>query len=242
MTAIIFYLVMAALAGYYVRKYKTTGDGRHLKSAGALVAVATFFAAFGRGAEGVLFPEKAWLAYVVLAGGSLASALLMTAGYEGGRKVYALVQVAGFFVITAFLISCLPYFRATILVARAQKSCARVVPGSEVKRVYGLNAAQRGELAPKFAEALASRDRFVRLGALYSMAYMPKSCVVVLPTMIQLLATADDDELYAAAVLLEQMGPEAVSALSALEARLVGADGRTRSRVEAALKALRPQK
>ena len=242
MIPIFFYIVMAVLAGYYLRRYKITGDVKHLKSSGTVIITATFFAAFGRGVEGVLFSDKAWLAYAVLLGGSLAGALLMAAGYAGWRKVYALAQAGVFVVITALLISSLGYFRTVILAARAQQACSEVVPGSDMKRVYGLSEAQREEMAPKLAAALASGDRFVRLGALYALASMPKACAGALPAVIKLLEAGDEDELNAAAGLLEKMGPDAAAALPALEARLAGAEGGARGRVEAALKAIRPVK
>jgi hypothetical protein len=60
------------------------------------------------------------------------------------------------------------------------------------------------------------------------------------PELADLLGTADDDELQAAAGVLEKMGPAAAAAAPALEARLNGADGRARSGLESALKAVSP--
>jgi len=243
MIAIIFYPALAALAAYYFRKYRTTGDREHLKSCGTTVLVAVFFASMGRAIEGVVYPERTWIAYTVLLAGALAGTLLLAAGYEGWRKASALAQGAAFVVVTSLFVSSMPYFRMPVIVSRAHRDCSLAVPGSELKVLNGLSAARKEDLAARLSPALGSGEHFVRLGALYKLAYMPEASLTALPAVIKLLGSSQDtDELEAAAGLLEKMGPPAAAAVPALESRLAGADGRTSAGLEAALKALRPAK
>jgi hypothetical protein len=234
---------MAALAGYFYRKYRTTGSKGYLKSMGAVALVVVFFLAFGRAVEAVIYPEKTWLAYTVALVGALGGTLLMGAGYEGGRQLYALAQGAIFAVVTSLMISCLPSFRTVIIVGRAQGICSQAVPGSGLEEITSSSAEQKLELAGRLAQALESEDHFVRLGALYKLAYMPAAAVAALPAVIKMTEnTRDNDELEAAAGLIAAMGPPAAAAAPALQARLAGAEGHTSYKIEAALKVLAPAK
>ena len=85
MISTIFYLAAAGLAGYYFNKYRVTGGREHLKSSGTTVLFAVFFATLGRAVEGIIYPEKTWLAYTVLLTGAAAGTALLAAGYEGRR-------------------------------------------------------------------------------------------------------------------------------------------------------------
>ena len=134
------------------------------------------------------------------------------------------------------------YFRTPAVVSRAHRDCELAVPGSG-GNLNGLNAEQRQDLAARLAPALSSEEHFVRLGALYKLAYMPAEALPSLPVIMKLLETSgDSDELEAAAALLERMGPPAAAAVPVLEARLAGADARLGGRLQAALKALRAVK
>lgn len=238
---IIFYLIMAGLAGYFYRKYKVTGSKGYLKSLGAIVFVVVFSLAAGRAVEAVIYPEKTWLAYTVALAGALCGTLVLGAGYEGDRQMYALAQGVIFALVTSLMISSLPSFRMPIIVGRAQNDCSRVVPGSGLEDINSSSAERKEELAGRLAQALESEDHFVRLGALYKLAYMPAAALAALPGVIKVLeSTQDNDELAAAAGLIAAMGPPAAAAAPALQARLAGAEGSTGSRIESALKAVAP--
>jgi len=237
------YLIMAALAGYFFRKYKATGSKGDLKSMGAVVLVFVFVLSFGRAVEAVIYPEKTWLAYTVALVGALGGTLLMRSGYEGGRQVYALAQGVIFAVVTSLMISCLPTFRTVIITSRAQKVCSRAVPGSDLDDINSSSLGQKEELAGRLALALESEDHFVRLGALNKLEYMPAAAMAALPSAIKVVeSTQDNDELAAAAGLIAAMGPQAAAAAPALQARLASAEGHTSFKIETALKALAPVK
>lgn len=238
MIGAVFYLAMAALAFYYFNKYLKTGSKEHLKSCSSVVLVAVFAASFGRAIDGVLAPEKAWRAYAVLLAGTALGTALMVAGYEGWKKVWALAQAALFLIFTSLIISSMPYFGRTVLMSKARGACEKAAPGC-AGNLYSLDKAGRERLAPQLAAALDSPDRMTRIGALYAMIFMPEECSAAVPRLAALAGTAGGDELDALLNLMEEMGPAAVGAAPALEARQAGAEGREKYRLEEALRAMR---
>lgn len=238
MIGAVFYLAMAGLAAYYFNKYLKTGGKDHLKSCSSVVFVAVFVASFGRAVEGTLYPEKAWRAYAVLFAGTALGTALLVAGYEGWKKAWALAQAALFLIFTSLIISSMPYFGKAVLVSRARGACEKAAPGC-AGNLYSLDKAGRERLAPQLAALLDSPDRLTRIGALYAMAYIPEECSACVPRLAELAGTAGEDEFDAVMGLIDKMGPAAAGAAPALEARLSGAEGRERYRLEAALKVLR---
>ena len=172
-----------------------------------------------------------------LLGAALGTALLV-AGYEGWKKAWALAQAALFLIFTSLIISSMPYFGKAVLVSRARGACEKAAPGC-AGNLYSLDKAGRERLAPQLAALLDSPDRLTRIGALYAMAYIPEECSACVPRLAELAGTAGEDEFDAVMGLIDKMGPAAAGAAPALEARLSGAEGRERYRLEAALKVLR---
>ncbi|HOI42552.1 MAG TPA: HEAT repeat domain-containing protein [Elusimicrobiales bacterium] len=240
MFALIIYGGLAAWTGWLLRKYKLTGDGKHLKSAGSLVIAASFFLAVQAGYYSVLYPGREWAPYLVLLLGTAAGGMILAAGYKGAWKLSALVQVVLYLVFTGFLVSCLPYFGRTFKVAHAFSECAKVVPGASLKGIAGLGPEKKAELAPRLAEALDSGDRYVRLGALHALAYMPAEAAVALPRLIPLVPETDEDLFRAVMILLGAMGPAAADAAPVLETRLADATQYERPTLEKTLAAVRP--
>lgn len=240
MFALLFYVGLAVWTGWLLRKYKLTGDKKRLQSAGALVMAAFFFLALQTAYHSFLYPGREWAPFVVLLLGAAVGGAVLGAGYQGWGKLSALGQIAIYIAFAGFIVSCVPYFSRPLKVAHAFSECAKVVPGASLAGLAGLGPAQRSELAPRLAEALDSGDRYVRLGALYSLAYMPAEAAVAVPRLIPLVADNDEDIFRALIILLKKMGPAAAPVAPALEARLADGPAAGRDHVKDTLEAVRP--
>lgn len=239
MLSLIFYGGMVACVFWLVRRYKRTGEKKNLQSAGALIMAAAFIAALTASHYSILYPEKGWLPFLVLFAGAGIGGLVLADGYEGAKKVSALAQVLVYLVFSGFIVNSRDYFSRPVIISHAHAECAKVVPGSSLGELPGLNKSKKEELAPRLAEALSSDEHYVRLGALYALACMPAEAAAALPQLIALTGTAEGNTLDALLALLEKMGPAAAGAAPALETRLAAADSNMRRHYEEALKAIK---
>ena len=241
MISILFYTVLAAWAGYLVRKYRKSGEKEHLKSGGAVVMLITFFATMGLGIDAVLYPEKTKWMFAVLCAGSLGGGLLIAAGYAGWRKLYALGQVLLFLLVTNFLAQSMNYFHKGIIHSHATAEADKLVPGVPDADLMAMAPEKKKEAAARLLRALpVAKDSYARLGLIYKLQYMPEYAAPALPALIPLIESARGYEFDAILALLRAMGPAAAEAVPALQNRRQRAEQYDIYHIDDALKAIIP--